>query len=588
MNDSDAKRRPQLSAFIQNNAVSETFLPMFILLGCSTPVGFLSLSALSASIPAFNYDFIKNNSFQIIFCLIFIIYLFYEYYQIDEFKLKGASDVSAFYPFLERMPKELQARIIVPRPNNSSSIMKFLKDEDARFYILAGDSGVGKSTILRTIANRKIEHFKVHTVSSSLISFYDFVVTALYGSTNPSDLSNEDLEIVDEIAKLDHSQLQLKISDIIARFDQQSGPARIAIIIDQSERIVARIVSVDQSERDKIYLFINTLRQHKRFKIVFAVRSDYLSKLIELLPQQSYLIEFIRGLSISTGAEGSLEVQRRFERIGLSEIDKSYIYNIVLNHGRSNSFILNIAGYLAECGHIKRIRNVSSLTEVRDDRLLIEAYIRCILDEYATVKGSRRYIHEMEVILYTIASLHRVDPLGFNSERLALISHLTHERTDAALAYLLSRDLVQKVDEKINFYFLAHDLLSEHILNRDNAYLQPEYASSLRIICENNANIERLIRSNEHPNPYVLATKGSFDFRAIPLYAAFVAYFFRMSMPETCLKLLTPVNDYLNSAFPGIAGKQFIDLGFLGPYLLLNIFGLCFHISSFLNVYFRF
>lgn len=512
--------------------------------------------------------------------------LLYNFHRLRPVRLNDPASSLEFYPFLASLDKVSQARFIIPRPRDLQLISDSIRRNARVYSIISGESGAGKTTLLSVYAETSSEETLIHIVDAHVNRFYDLLTSAIafLGTTRGPELD----ELITDALKAIHSKMPAResVSDHLSVLLHYLRGAflhnQLVLIFEQSERLSANIRSFEKDEFQATLTFFEALRACDWIRVAFVTRNDRTTDVLTLLPRRSFDIVFIDSLEIDSLSTTTLDMRRRFQTICSSE-ECDEIIRIATKNDVHNTFILALAGYIVEAVGADVIIRDRASRGYDGIHHILAIYLRLLSDEYAFLRKDASAKADLETVLYALALYNHRTNLACTATRIARICHLPQERVDDVVAYLLSRHLVAPDQESFENLRLAHDLLADHIMRRDeNEYLRIDHALSMQQIVDRRLGPAELISVEPEKDPFISTVVDGWwpSTAAFLLWVAAFFYGLRIANPTLARSWLAPVNSALEQCIPGVVnpfgfeGWYFLPIAFTQYVWVLFMYGL--------------
>jgi hypothetical protein len=496
--------------------------------------------------------------------------LLYNFHRLRPVHLKGPASSLEFYPFLAPLDNASRARFVIARPRDLQLISDAINRNTRVYSIISGESGAGKTTLLQVYAATSTKETFIHIVDAHVNGFYDLLTSTLSFLDSPR---NTDLEtILDDILAaiklkgLRRESLSDHFNMLVDYLRNNLSNDRLVLIFEQSERLSVNVRHFGKEEFQATLAFFEALRTSEWIRVGFVTRNDRATDVLTLLPRQSFDVVFIDSLEIDDQSISTLDMRRRFQIVCSSdECDK--IIEIATKNNVHNTFVLALAGYIVEATGADTI--IDSNTRGYDGiHQIIAIYLRLLSDEYAYMKKDASAKADLEMVLYALALYNHRTNLACTADRIARICHLPKDRVEDVIFHLLERHLVAPDRQSYEDLRLAHDLLSEHVMRRDeNEYLRIDHALSMQHIVDRQLAPADLIDVQPEKDPFISTfIDGRWpSTAAFLLWIAAVFYGLRLADPALVMSWLGPVNSLLDRYLPGVVSPFGFDAWYFLP-----------------------
>lgn len=546
-------------------------VPMFTILGVSD----LPSLFLDGSIPWLFFTFL----------LLSIITIGMGYRRLTPTELLSPKKCQFFYPFLANLDTPLARKFSLTRAGQLDEFSSQLSELDNRILVLYGDSGVGKTTLVNDYVSIDADD-KNKLVISYERNYVDTIYRIIAGEDNVLlDRSYEGL--IGELFS-EHTELKRRIdicTKIVEKMDAILGTQTAELFIDQAERLPIQLDTSEKHYREGVLLFLTSLANSRKFKVILIVRSDYLAKLISYIPASEYELYRIEGIDISNEKRSSDVFRERMLELNIPTNDIDSLRTIILDGRNINTFIFQLTGYLIECFGSKPMLG-DSARFVNSDKDIIELFVDKMLDEYGFLARDHIRAADLELTLFAVACFNKKTGRALNYELLPKLAHISERNAHACVDYLRAKNVIVQNDEPQSLR-IVHDLLIEQILSRESRYIISDDLVSIERLVDKRVDISTLTQPLEATHPYLNPVRRNESGRVEPigvetilLWCAALAYWYRFAFPEETFALLEPIISIFNLFRPGIlyppeiATAHFYPIAFTQYLWVIFIYGL--------------
>jgi hypothetical protein len=513
--------------------------------------------------------------------------LLYNFHRLRAVRLNDSSSSKDFYPFLGSLTEEQRKPFIVPRPKDQQLISASIKRNAGVYSIISGESGAGKTTLVSLYASPPPDtEPTIFIIDDRVNTFYDLLNATLKFQQSGRDAELDEL-ITDALAAVTPSSSRREsISDhfrlLLDYFSDRFLSESLVLIFEQSERLSANIRHFSKNEFQAALAFFEVLRTTAWIRVAFVTRNDRATDVLTLLPRQSFDVVFINSLQIDSPSTSTHDMRHKFENI-CSPDECKKIIEIATKNDAHNTFVLALAGYIVEAMGPKAIIDAQNSGGYDGIHHTIAIYLRLLSDEYAYLKKDASAKADLEMVLYALALYNHRTNLACTVDHIARIAHLPKERVLKVRDFLVERGLVKPDQGSSKDLRLAHDLLSDHVMRRDeNEYLRIDHAVSMQQIVDRRLSSETLIDVQDEKDPFISTiVDGRFpSIAACLLWIAAIFYGIRLAAPQLVLSWLAPFNAILEKYLPGVVNPfgfetwYFFPIAFTQYIWVLFIYGL--------------
>jgi ABC-type dipeptide/oligopeptide/nickel transport system ATPase component len=477
--------------------------------------------------------------------------LAYAVYRLRKATLLGPEQCKYFFPFLAMIDEPTQARFLLSRASLLEQLGLAVRGSVASHVIVVGPSGVGKSTLLQQYVAAVKD--KRHILTDP-IGYVDDALGAIVGTERirSDKIFEEDRAIINGDNSSLNAMRQAMLRTIERCVDNAVDP--FVIIFDQAERLAVYLETATDQERMRLASFLAVCRS-TGVRVVFAVRSEYLADIVSLMPKDGYSLFFVD----EDNPESDL--RQRLERLNFAKNEIDDYIPIVRSKGKINTFVYQLAGYLAESVGLHEIlRNRHKYFS--DERAIIEVYIEKLLDDYGYLHCDHMRAADVEVVLFTISNFNKRTGRAIEFDAIGRIAHLPYGRLQKCGDYLFQKKVIGDPADKVSGIRIAHDVLMDQILNREARFLQAERRLAIEQIIDRGFERGDLVDTLDemHPlyPPYCFRqtadgkTEMGGALETVLLWSAAILYWWRIAFPDAAAEVLAPVNHYLNHLIPDI------------------------------------
>lgn len=402
--------------------------------------------------------------------------------------LPAKSETGHFFPFRKVGSDEGSGGLLIDHETRTSHLKESI-DASKIVTLVIGDSGVGKSTLLHAIKD----------------------------------------QLAVEIIVAENSFLSL-CNDIQAVLRRKKSQVNF-IAIDQSERI-RNSLSNDKENCYRTFASLVEALKSANIKLIFVVRSDLVSPILNLLDLYDPKLHFLSGIGFESKADSLDTVMAHLDTLSLTAQEKVAVRDTLSAHSTINSFAFQTGGYLIES--LTRTERKKYFSQIRFDSETISIYLHLLFSEFSN-KGNYPDLRiHIETVLFTIAQYNRRHNLPISNEEIAQVSSMPTLYVENVIGFLHSRGIIEATSSTIKSYFVSHDLVSSEILDNQPKYMRQDYRLAISdMITEREMigdipvrsleiNPFRRIFTSEARGPFV------FSFALVSIWFAVISYAFRI------------------------------------------------------------
>ena len=299
-----------------------------------------------------------------------------------------------------------------------------------------------------------------------------------------------------------------------------SNKARFCFIFDQTERYINVIRAEVEREGNKLngyevfffLQFIRLCRATKACRTVFTIRAEYLYESFDFLesiastPSKSGgIVSYFLcpGINSMSAPDGARDIRESFRKIPVAGgLFPKFERVIGLdNRSYSNTFLAQLVGFMIEHFYSDDPNVRLLLTQERNRSLALRYYFDHLLNDYRRLARSHDAMDLFKSVLFTIAIENRVTGKSVTGTRLAALVHMPEDYATGVATFLKATGVLLEEPQGSDVsYRLAHDLISDYVIENDQFAVDPVLKEEIRGLCENRAEEDALRRVEPYAN----------------------------------------------------------------------------------------
>lgn len=465
------------------------------------------------------------------FVLLWIVYHILRLYRISSYPPYPETP-GVFFPFYDK-DDEIS---LWPRDEEAKRLTKLIINSTDAHVLVSGPSGAGKSTLISHFVrplleknNKEIYYFNSYT------SFIEDIL-----NINGLNASNKiDIRSAIDIYRKFISENNCSFSDAIDPTFQMHDADHVwssiepliqkiyhnrdtVFVFDQVERVI-HLLSPNQGDQSSningydLYFFvrlIGLMRELQSTRTIFVLRSEYVFQSLELIDivtdlksgiHSSNISYFVcPGVNIISSPEAIDCIREDYRRISIMNNEYRTFEKILRIDSRtySNTFMIQIIGFIIENYYYEDIRVQDYFNDRANREYFLALYFEYLIQNFEREVFGEWTAPTLKCVLFSVACENRINGKPCSLTRCAALMHQPPNRVQEGLEYLVKLMVlsVEWIDGEAT-YRLAHDRLSDHILESDYFVVDVQLSESIRSLVETGVSNESITHVSHFSHP---------------------------------------------------------------------------------------
>lgn len=509
-------------------------------------------------------------------------------------KLPGPIESKHFYPFLhlEGNSTTLTEHRIA-RTQEAQRLLSTVFTHSEKHAVLIGDSGVGKSTLVRfdlpALAKLTILEYSEYPGLARI--FVGDLLKHFAANSGQTPLASACNAATNAITKYSGAEGEREtLTSVFYRCLDAAlvaQPNDLLLVFDQSERLFTQLSEDEASSSPQRHrraqitgALLEAVRRNSRVSSLFVVRSDHASQALARLSDiahggdgsvdQAVVTHILHGLNTTTHAELDTVLASKFASIDANlDFDRLQSMLGLRAPSKSNTFMLQLTGYMIE--HFLKDSEIRAMArgELRDHNLPLRKYFSILKSEYCYDRGSKDAAKALDLVAYTIASENIQSAQAITEREILLLSHTTIDEVSSALEFLVRKGVVvATTKDGVEGYRIVHDKIADYLLTAEGLTVRPELKEAIAQFTE--AGVKKDDMLEPEPVHHIFDFFTNFqqiNFAQISIAIMILFCAARLIWPAEVLDLMRPLNAQIERLIPGAVDEE--NIGF---WLYLPIF----------------